>query len=82
MAATTIRIREKDFRDDTFALTITFRGPDETENTADVQLPNPNDPTTEKLLEWYYEEYIGTPYDDVKACSTRMSTARDKYTRT
>jgi hypothetical protein len=67
MAASTIRIQEKGFRDDPFALTVTFHGPDGPEKEIDVELDNPNDEATEALLAWYYEAYIGTPYDDVKA---------------
>ena len=78
MTVTIIRIREKDFRDNTFSLTVTFRGHEGAEKETDVQLGNPNDTDTEDLLAWYFEVYIGALHDDVKAapaCSASCSPA-------
>ena len=63
----TIRIKEKGFTDNSFHLTISFREADGSEEEADVLLPNPYEPKTDALLEWYFEQYINKPYDDVKA---------------
>jgi len=63
---TTIRIREKAFKDNVFILSLLFRDADGYEEEFEVQLPNPYDAKTDALLEWYFEKYISTPYDDVK----------------
>src|SRR5207253_2934369 len=64
--ATTIRIKEKSFADNTFSLNISIRDADGWEEETEVQLPNLYDDKTDALLEWYFEQYISRPYDDVK----------------
>ena len=59
---TTITIREKDYTDNVFTVTTSFDGAGESE----VQFINPYNPSTNALLEWYFEQYINQPFDDVK----------------
>ncbi len=68
-----IRIRENSFEGNIFSVTLSFHWPDESVQEFQLQLPNPYDPKTDALLEWYFEEYISMPYDDVKVNSAVKS---------
>lgn len=61
-----IRIKEKDLINNVFTLLISFRDANDSEEEKEVLLNNPYDTKTDALLEWYFERYISTPYDDVK----------------
>src|SRR5438045_300915 len=66
MPNTTIRIKENSFANDVFTLTVRIHLADDNEFEEEVLLHNPYDAQTDALLEWYFEQYISTPYDDVK----------------
>jgi hypothetical protein len=63
---TTIRIKEKSSANDIFTLNISIKDNDEYEEEQEVSLCNPFDAEVDDLLEWYFEKYISSPYDDVK----------------
>lgn len=60
MNQVTIQIQEKSFEDNAFEIALHIDG-----KTFNVQLSNPFNAKTEQLLEYYFEEYINKPYDDV-----------------
>ena len=63
---TTIRIKEKSFISNVFTVFVSFRDADGSEEEIEVQLPNLYNDKTDDLLEWYFEQYISMPYDDVR----------------
>lgn len=63
---TTISISEEAFDSSVFTLSVSLIYPNGATQEEKVYLPNPYNPQTEALLEWYFEQYLYTPYDDVK----------------
>lgn len=63
---TIIRIKEKNYSDQTFSLQVTIRDTDGSEEESQVSLTDPFDHKKDALFEWYFEEYISKPYDDTR----------------
>jgi tetratricopeptide (TPR) repeat protein len=61
-----IRIKEAHCKKQTFSLLVTIRDTDGSEEETNILLKDPYDDTTNDLLEWYFEEYISSPYDDIR----------------
>lgn len=70
---TLISIQEENFQNDFFKVTLKFSINKSSHKSFSVKLSNPYHPKTEKLLELYFEEYLTTPYDDI-----RIQAAPDK----
>ena len=60
-----IQIREQSYQNDIFQITIAFHATDGNIEEIPITFPNPYNKKTDQLLEYYFEEYISKPYDDI-----------------
>lgn len=65
MTTTTIQLRELYSENNTFNLTLSFRYSDGNIEEIKATLLNPYNEKSNELLEYYFEEYLRKPYDDI-----------------
>lgn len=73
----TIKIKENGFADNVFSLLISFIDNNGIEEVVSIDYSDTDFVKTDKLLEWHFEDYISTPYDD--SLLKRSLTAIEDY---